>query len=86
MLQLCPARDARHADGSVNYDKLQEIIEDQIAKKPDSIVICGTTGEASTLTDNEKITYQKRLTEVRLIPESIMLFNYERYYECTVYY
>ena len=34
----------------------------------------------ATLTDNEKITYQKRLTEVRLIPESIMLFNYERYY------
>ena len=34
----------------------------------------------ATLTDNEKSTYQKRLTEVRLIPESIMLFNYERYY------
>ena len=39
-----------YADGRVNYDKLQEIIEDQIAKKTDSIVICGPTGEASTLT------------------------------------
>ena len=44
-----------YADGSVNYDKLQEIIEDQIAKKTDSIVICGTTGEASTLTHEEHI-------------------------------
>lgn len=34
----------------------------------------------NTLTDNEKATCQKRLIEVRIIPESIMLFNYDRYY------
>ena len=42
-------------DGSVNYDKLGELIEEQIAEGTDSIVICGTTGEASTLTDEEHI-------------------------------
>ena len=44
-----------HGDGSVNYDKLGELIEEQIAEGTDSIVICGTTGEASTLTDDEHI-------------------------------
>ena len=42
-------------DGSVNYDKLGEIIEEQIAGGTDSIIICGTTGEASTLSDEEHI-------------------------------
>lgn len=44
-----------HDDGSVNYDKLGELIEEQITEGTDSIVICGTTGEASTLTDDEHI-------------------------------
>ena len=34
----------------------------------------------ASLTDNEKAEYQRRLTEVRVIPEGIMLFNYEKYY------
>lgn len=42
-------------DGSVNYEKLAEIIEDQIAGGTDAIVICGTTGESSTLTHEEHI-------------------------------
>lgn len=44
-----------HEDGSVNYEKLNEIIEDQIAKGTDSIIICGTTGEASTLSHEEHL-------------------------------
>lgn len=40
-------------DGSVNYEKLGELIEFQIANKTDAIVICGTTGESSTLTHEE---------------------------------
>ena len=43
------------SDGSVNYDKLGEMIEEQIAGGTDAIVICGTTGEASTLDDDEHI-------------------------------
>ena len=42
-------------DGSINYDALGELIESQIANHTDAIVICGTTGEASTMTDEEHI-------------------------------
>lgn len=43
------------ASGEVNYDKLSEIIEDQIAGQTDAIIICGTTGESSTLTHEEHV-------------------------------
>ena len=33
-----------YEDGSVNFDELGRIIEDQIARGTDAIVICGTTG------------------------------------------
>ena len=36
-----------HEDGKVNYEKLEEILEDQIANSTDAIVICGTTGASS---------------------------------------
>ena len=39
----------------VNYDKLEEILEDQIKNETDSIIITGTTGEASTLTIEEHV-------------------------------
>ena len=42
-----------HEDGKVNYEKLEEILEDQIANSTDAIVICGTTGESSTLTHRD---------------------------------
>ena len=37
----------------VNYDKLDEILEEQIAGGTDCIVICGTTGESATLSVEE---------------------------------
>ncbi len=40
-------------DGSVNYNVLGEMIEMQISGGTDAIIICGTTGESSTLTDEE---------------------------------
>ncbi|MBS1474207.1 MAG: 4-hydroxy-tetrahydrodipicolinate synthase, partial [Massilimaliae sp.] len=40
-------------DMSVNFDKLGELINFQIENGTDSIIICGTTGEGSTLTDAE---------------------------------
>jgi len=42
-----------YEDGSVNYDKLAELIEFQIAGGIDALVICGTTGESTTLTNEE---------------------------------
>ena len=44
-----------YEDGSVNFDELGRIIEDQIARGTDAIVICGTTGECSTMTDEEQL-------------------------------
>lgn len=38
-----------------NYDALGELIEWQIAEGTDSIIICGTTGEASTMPDAEHL-------------------------------
>ena len=40
-------------DQNVNYDKLEEIIDEQIEGGTDAIVIVGTTGEGSTLTMEE---------------------------------
>ena len=51
-------------DGSVNYDKLKEVIEQQIAGHTDAIIICGTTGEASTLTVEEHIECIRYCCEV----------------------
>ncbi len=44
-----------NADGSVNYNVLGEMIDNQIESGTDAIVICGTTGEASTMTDEEHL-------------------------------
>lgn len=40
-------------DGSINYDKLDELIDFHCEKKTDSIIICGTTGESATMTEEE---------------------------------
>lgn len=42
-----------HEDGSVNYDKLDELIDYHCENGTDSIIICGTTGESSTLSEEE---------------------------------
>jgi 4-hydroxy-tetrahydrodipicolinate synthase len=42
-------------DGSINYDELGRLIDWQIENKTDAIVICGTTGEAPTLSDEEHV-------------------------------
>ena len=39
----------------VDYDKLDEILEEQIAKKTDAIIICGTTGESATMSEQEHV-------------------------------
>ena len=42
-------------DGSVNYERFAEQIEYQIANGTDAIIVCGTTGEASTLSHEEHL-------------------------------
>ena len=41
------------ADGEVNYEVLGEMLEAQIAGGTDAIIICGTTGESATLSEEE---------------------------------
>ena len=41
------------ADGGVNYEVLGEMLEAQIAGGTDAIIICGTTGESATLSEEE---------------------------------
>ena len=42
-------------DGGINFDELKRMIEFQIAQKIDSIIICGSTGEAATMNHEEHI-------------------------------
>lgn len=42
-----------HEDGSVNFEKLGEILEWHVANHTDAILILGTTGESSTMTHEE---------------------------------
>ena len=42
-------------NGEVDYEKFAELIEFQIAEGTDAIIVCGTTGESSTLTHEEHI-------------------------------
>ncbi len=43
------------ANGEVNYDKLEELVEEQIAGGSDAIISCGTTGESSTMSHEEHL-------------------------------
>ena len=46
------------SENTVNYNKLEELVEFHIKNGTDAIVVCGTTGEASTLSDREHIYYK----------------------------
>ena len=41
-------------ENGVNFEEFGKLIENQIKNKVDSIIVCGTTGEASTMTLDEK--------------------------------
>lgn len=42
-------------NNQVDFEKLGELLEWHINEKTDAIIICGTTGEAATMTDDEKL-------------------------------
>lgn len=44
-----------NADGSVNYERFADLIEFQIENGTDAIIVCGTTGESSTMTHEEHL-------------------------------
>ena len=51
-------------NGEVNYEKLEEIVEEQIACGTDALIACGTTGEASTMTHEEHLDVIRYICEV----------------------
>ncbi len=50
-------------DGSVNYEAFDELIEFQIANGTDAIIVCGTTGESATMTEEEHMQVVKHCIE-----------------------
>lgn len=51
-------------DGSINYDALEKLIESQIAGGTDALIVCGTSGEAPTLDDDEHLEAIRFAVEV----------------------
>ena len=52
-----------HPDGSVNYEEFDRILNYQIENGTDAIVVCGTTGEASTMPDAEHLSVIERAVQ-----------------------
>ena len=42
-------------ENGVNLKEFEKLVENQIQNKVDAIIVCGTTGESSTMTTEEKI-------------------------------
>jgi len=51
--------------GNINFDVFETLIEFQIANNADAIIVCGTTGEAATL------SYKERAAAVRFVVERV---------------
>ena len=47
-------------DGKINYEKMGDLIEWHIENKTDAIIVCGTTGESATMTDEERKATNER--------------------------
>lgn len=50
-------------NGKVNFEKIKELVEFQIENGTDAIVACGTTGEASTMSDEEHLSAIKAIID-----------------------
>lgn len=48
-----------HEDETVNYEALEALIEMQLDGHTDAIIVCGTTGEPSTMTEEERVSVIK---------------------------
>ena len=51
-------------DGKIDYGRFEKLIEYQIENKTDAIIVCGTTGEGSTLTVYERLNLFTTAVEV----------------------
>lgn len=60
---VCTALVTPFLKGAVNYPMLEQLLKRQMDAGIRSIVVCGTTGEAATLSDTEKLTIVQRAKE-----------------------
>lgn len=51
-------------ENGINFEEFEKLLENQIANKVDSIIVCGTTGEAATMTLEERKEVMKFAIEV----------------------
>lgn len=51
-------------ENGVNFEEFGRLIENQIQNKVDSIIVCGTTGESATMTENERKEVMKYAIEI----------------------
>ena len=57
---VCTALVTPFLDGKVNYPMIEILLRRQIEAGVKAVVVCGTTGESPTLTDNEKLELFRR--------------------------
>ncbi|WP_185964089.1 dihydrodipicolinate synthase family protein, partial [Klebsiella pneumoniae] len=60
---VCTALVTPFFNGEVNYPMLEQLLKRQMEAGIGAVVICGTTGESPTLSDNEKIELFRRAKE-----------------------
>ncbi len=60
---VCTALVTPFLDGKINYPMLEQLVHRQIEAGIEAVVVCGTTGEAATLTDSEKLEIFRRTKE-----------------------
>ncbi len=60
---VCTAMVTPFLEGMINYPMMEVLLQRQIDARVQAVVICGTTGEAPTVTDEEKIALFRRCKE-----------------------
>ena len=57
-------------NGEINYEEFGRLIEFQIENGTDAIIVCGTTGEAATMTEEEHMEALRRMVGLRKVFEA----------------
>ena len=66
-------------ENGVDFEEFKKLIEFQIENKVDSIIVCGTTGESSTMTlDERKEIIEKQNEQGRIREEKLLLANLQQ--------
>ena len=48
-------------EGKVNFEEFGKLLEDQIKAKVSAVIVCGTTGESATMSEEEKNKMEARM-------------------------